>query len=68
MKIIICDDEGNIRDKEYEQDPWSGLSYMLYHDEADNPDCPIAHERGSSLGRWMYDTREEAIESWNKRV
>ena len=44
IKVIVCDYEGNRHDEEYENDPWSGLGYELYHDiEDDNAsDCPIA--------------------------
>lgn len=66
--IIVCDDEGNHHSNDYELDPWSGLGYMLYHDEESNPNCPIAHEVGGQLGRFIYDTQEEAFEAWNKRV
>lgn len=33
--IGVCDDEGNFHGRlgcEYEQDPWSGLSYDLHHE------------------------------------
>lgn len=67
-KIIVCDDEGNHRLKEYEDDPWSGLGFMLEHNEEDNPSCPIAHEKYGQCGRMIYDTREEAAAAWNKRA
>lgn len=66
-KIIVCDDEGNIHDEDYEQDPWSGLGYMLSHDDLENPDCPISHDEFSTLGSYIYDSRKEAIEHWNRR-
>lgn len=68
VKIIVCDDEGNNHPEEYEEDPWSGLGYHLQHGEKDNLDCPVAHWEGENLGTFSYDTREEAIETWNKRV
>ena len=71
IRIICCDDEGNIHDKDYENDPWSGLGYQLYHDIEDDLeyDCPIAGHRGEGvMGVWIYDTREEAIEAWNRRA
>ena len=67
-KIILCDDEGNHHADEYESDPWSGLGFMLCHDERDNTDCVIAHKEGYQLGRWIYDTRKEAIRAWNTRA
>lgn len=72
IRINICDDEGNEHDSDYENDAWSGLGYQLYHDIADVPEdeeCPIArHEGEGVMGVWIYDTREEAIEAWNRRV
>lgn len=68
VHIILCDDEGNHRLDSYADDPWSGLGYLLYHSEVDNPDCPIAHEEDSQFGRRIYDTPEQAEEAWNQRV
>lgn len=67
-RIIVCDDEGNHRPDEYENDPWSGLGFMLYHDEEENPNCSIAHEAESQCGRNIYDNREEATLAWNQRI
>lgn len=70
IRIVVCDDEGNIREDNYEKNPWSGLGYRLYHDVADckNANCPIAgHEGNGEMGIWIYDTREDAIEAWNRR-
>lgn len=70
ISVVICDDEGNIHDEEYEKAPWSGLGYRLYHDIADDPtgSCPIAGYEGEGLlGIWLYDTRNEAIDAWNRR-
>ena len=68
VNIIICDDEGNHHSEEYKSNPWSGLGFMLEHNEEDNTDCPIAHEKGAQLGRWIYDTRDEAVKYWNRRT
>lgn len=67
--IAISDDEGNHRDEEYELDPWSGLSFRIQHSSDENPDCPIANfpEDGAVIGTFLYDTRAEAAEAWNKR-
>ena len=64
----VCDDEGNIKSDDYEDDPWSGLGYMIFHTVEENPTCPIAHYDGELIGTNIYDTREEAMEAWNKRV
>ena len=37
IRIMVCDDEGNTHNDDYENDPWSGLGYQLYHDIADDP-------------------------------
>ncbi|MBQ2747821.1 MAG: hypothetical protein IJF28_05055 [Firmicutes bacterium] len=71
IRIVVCDYEGNIHDDDYENDPWSGLAYMLYHDIEDDPkqECPIAGHIGEGvMGVYIYDTREEAIEAWNRRT
>ncbi len=67
-RIIVCDDEGNHHSDEYEHDPWSGLGFMLYHSEDENPDCPIAHDPEEQCGLKIYDSRKEAAAVWNKRV
>lgn len=68
-KISVSDDEGNDRNEEYESDPWSGLSFKIKHEHENNKDCPIANyeEDGSSMGVYLYDSREEAIKAWNTR-
>lgn len=72
VSIVVCDDEGNIHDDEegYEENPWSGLGYKLYHDETQaNGECPIAGFEGEgALGIWNYYSRKEAIEAWNRRM
>ena len=70
VRIVVCDSEGNLRPDEYENDPWSGLGFKLYHDETmtNGEYCPIAgHESEGTLGMYIYDTKEEAIEAWNTR-
>ena len=66
-KICISDEEGNLRDEKYKENPYSGLTYHLEHNIEDNEDCPIAHHVGETLGAWYYDTEEYAIEAWNTR-
>lgn len=71
IRIVVCDDEGNIHDTDYEKDAWSGLGYKLYHEITDDPEqeCPIAkHEGEGEIGIWIYDTKEEAIDAWNRRA
>ena len=69
-KIIVCDDEGNIHSEpEYERDPWSGLGYMIAHHHEENKDCPIAtYKSDNGLGVLIYDSREEAVTTWNTRA
>lgn len=68
-KIVCCDDEGNLHNDDYEQDPWSGLGYQIRHSHEENEDCPIAayQDDGATIGVLIYDTREEATEYWNRR-
>ena len=68
--ILICDDEGNIHAEEYEDNSRSGLGYRIRHSHEENPECPIAKYSvdGAEMGVWIYDTRAEAIEAWNRRV
>ena len=68
LKIIILDDEFNVHDEEYEKEPWSGLQYALFHGVEENEDCPIANHEGEMLGVYGYDTKDEAIEAWNRRI
>jgi len=73
VRIGVCDDEGNYPKPEgYENDPWSGLAFALIHDETDVPEgkqCPIStnEEDMRGLGRYLYDSREEAKQAWNTR-
>ena len=71
VKIVVCDDEGNDHNDDYENDPWSGLGYKLRHTGEDVPngvECPIATHDGEDLGKLIYDTREEAATIWNSRI
>ena len=71
IRIVVCDDEGNVHDDDYENNPWSGIGYRIYHDITDDSSnsCPIArHEGEGELGIWIYDSRSEAIETWNRRA
>ncbi len=67
VRIIVCDDEGNHKSDEYENDPWSGLGYMLYHPYSEAPDCPISHDDDTQLGCRIYDTRDDAVELFMHR-
>lgn len=63
--IVVCDDEGNIRDEEYERDPYSGLSYAIVHNEPSGA-CPIATYDAPLP--WLYDSQDSAVHVWNRRV
>lgn len=68
-KLIVSDDEGNRRNDEYENDPWSGLSFKIQHTTEENEGCPIARYEvdDASMGVYLYESREEAIQTWNLR-
>lgn len=65
VSVVVLDDEGNIRDKEYERDPYSGLSYAVAHDDP-NGECPIATY--DEPLPWLYDSRDAVAHVWNRRA
>ena len=71
VSIVVCDDEGNMHNEEYEKKPWSGLGYQLKHDVVDVPThvkCPIATHEGETIGMWIYNSRKEAADAWNAHI
>lgn len=70
VAVVICDDEGNLHDDDYLFNPYSGVGYRLRHTHELNPNCPVARyeEDGGTVGVYIYDTTEEAIEVWNRRA
>ena len=68
VQLQVCDDEGNFHDDEYEFNAWSGLGFLITHDVERNQKCPIAEYEGEYLGTYIYDSREEAAEAWNRRA
>lgn len=65
VSVVILDDEGNIKDKEYERDPYSGLCYAVAHDDP-NGTCPIAtYDEPLPL---LYDSRDDVAHVWNSRA
>lgn len=67
VHVAVCDDEGNYHGElgcDYEKKSWSGLSYALYHDGWG--DCILCTDDANSfLGGVLFDTAEEAVETWN---
>ena len=61
--VGVLVDEGNYHGPvgcEYENDPWSGLSYALHHEGWG--DCPLCTDGAySTMGGMLFDTAEEAI-------
>ena len=71
VKIQITDSEGNLRPPEYVDNPWSGLAYHIthdYHELEEGVVCPIATHEDEFIGALDYDSIDELIEVWNKRV
>lgn len=66
VKIQLTDAEGNFRDGTYLKNPWSGIGYVITHNVED---CLIATEDDNydTVGHCIFDTRDEAIDAWNKR-
>lgn len=65
--VGVHDNEGNYHGNlgcDYEQNPWSGLSYALHHEGWD--DCILCtDDTEQTMGGILFDTAEEAIEEWN---
>ena len=71
ISLVLCDDEGNLHDEAYRERPYSGLGFMLHNAHEENQGCPIASyecDGGILGGVYIYDTEEQAIEAWNRRV
>lgn len=71
VSLVLCDDEGNLHDEAYREHPYSGLGFMLHHAHEENLGCPIASyecDGGILGGVYIYDTEEQAVEAWNRRV
>lgn len=68
-QLVVSDDEGNLRDEEYEKDPWSGLTFKIQHVHEENEGCPIATYEvdDATMGIYLYESRNEAILAWNLR-
>lgn len=65
VTISVCDDEGNYHGElgcEYEQKPWSGLSYCLAHEGWGT--CILCTDN-ETMGGILFDTAEDAAEAWN---
>lgn len=68
--IGVHDDVGNFHGLigcEYEDDPWSGLSYALHHEGWG--ECILCSDGITlSMGGVLFDTPEEAADAWNRRT
>ena len=68
--IVCCDEDCNIRSDAYTEDPWNGLCYQIRHSHEENEGCPIATyaSDGAIVGNvYLYETKEEAADAWNRR-
>lgn len=65
MKIAVFDDEGNPRKdiRKYLANPYSGISFGIVHVKK----CMLFPNDEDDV-LWTFDTLEELIEIWNKRV
>ena len=71
VRLQITDGKGNWRDKNYIENPYSGIGYVLVHNTNNSEyECPIATyaEDETSLGKWIYNSKKRAAEAWNRRV
>ena len=67
-EIQIRDSECSLRDEEYEKNPYNGLMYSIGHRINDNLNCPIANYEQDMVGVYLFESKDEAIETWNKRI
>jgi len=68
-RIQVTDDEGNLKSDSYLESPYSGVGYVIVHDISNSTDCcPIATNSAEIQGRYIYTSKQEAIDAWNKRV
>lgn len=68
--IKIFDEEGNIRDEDYLDDPWSGLTFGISHpykDISSDDDCVLMHWEEEHIGNLYYDLNG-LVEKWNTRI
>ena len=67
----LCDEEGNLRNNDYLDNPYSGISYCIIHSLKDVPNgihCPIATSYDdSAISEYLYRTKEEALEALKLR-
>ena len=68
-RIQVTDDEGNLKSESYLEDPYSGVGYVIIHDLSNSTDCcPIATNLDEVQGRYIYSSKQEAINAWNIRI
>lgn len=66
--IQLTDDEGNFKDESYLENAYSGIGYVITHDVVDaNGCCPIAKDWFEAQGCYIYASKQEAINAWNRR-
>lgn len=63
----ICDSEGNLKDEDYLEDPWSGIGYQIRHEMTDGVECPIATHEFEGVGALIYESLDELAKFWNSR-
>ena len=64
--IGLMDNEGNIRPDDYENNPWSGIRYAVYHPPKEGRPCPL-DTFDEEICVASYSTREHAFASMNVR-
>lgn len=67
VKLQLTDDEGNFKDESYLEEPYSGIGYVIIHDNSLGIDCPVATNCGNSIGMYIYRYKKAAIDAWNER-
>ena len=70
--IFICDEECNIYEDEYMEHPYSGLYFGICHvadlEQNNSLICPIATFEDELIGTQIYESIDELVENWNRRI
>ena len=70
--LYVCDEEGNIKNDDYVNDPWSGLYYSICHEmdysKGNDNVCHVATFKREILGTQLYERIDELVERWNRRI
>ena len=67
VEIGICDDEGNPHDREYLDDPWSGLSFGITHMKDEECLLNCRGDDDEFVGSRLFKSLDDLVRAWNHR-